>query len=144
MQTASGTLAAAVDVAGALAREAQGEGAAARWTADAGLDGRSFRSRLHALFNDIHVLVVPALQTQVPTAEEYARLTDEMIMDLIRFASPFSMSGHPTITLPCGFASGRSPISMQLVGPYFGEGTLIKVADAFQRETDWHRRYPIP
>jgi aspartyl-tRNA(Asn)/glutamyl-tRNA(Gln) amidotransferase subunit A len=34
------------------------------------------------------------------------------------------------------------PISMQLVGRPFGEGTLLAAAHAFQRETDWHERIP--
>jgi amidase len=103
-----------------------------------------FRSRLHALFNEIHLFAVPVLQMQVPTLEQRAGLTDGEIENMIRFTSPFSMSGHPTISVPCGFGPDRSPISLQLVGPYFGETVLIKVADAFQWETDWHKRQPIP
>jgi amidase len=103
-----------------------------------------FRSRLHALFSDIDLFAAPGMHRQVPTIEQYDGMTPEATEDLVRFASPFSMSGHPTMSFPCGFAANKSPFSLQLVGPHFGEAALIKAADAFQRETDWHKRRPIP
>jgi amidase len=103
-----------------------------------------FRSRLHALFNDVQLFAVPVLQMQVPTITELAGMPPEAIESVIRFTSPFSSSGHPTIAVPCGFAPGRKPISLQLVGPYFGEATLIKTANAYQQQTDWHKQHPIP
>lgn len=103
-----------------------------------------FRSRLHHLFSNIHLFAVPVLQKQVPTIQEIAAMTDEEIEGVTRFTSPFSMSGHPTANIPCGFARNRSPISLQIVGPYFGEATLIKVGNAFQQNTDWHKQHPIP
>jgi amidase len=103
-----------------------------------------FRGRLHALFNHIDLFAVPVLQMQVPTLEQRANMMDEEIEAVVRFTCPFSMSGHPTISVPCGFDPNGGPISLQLVGPYFGEATLVKVADAFQGATDWHKRHPIP
>jgi amidase len=73
-----------------------------------------------------------------------ANTTDDVIQSIIRFTAPFSMSGHPTINFPCGLADNRGPISLQLVGSYFGESMLIKAAHAFQQNTDWHRRRPLP
>ena len=34
------------------------------------------------------------------------------------------------------------PIGMQFVGRPFDEATVLRVADAYQRLTDWHRRRP--
>jgi aspartyl-tRNA(Asn)/glutamyl-tRNA(Gln) amidotransferase subunit A len=31
---------------------------------------------------------------------------------------------------------------MQIIGKPFAEGTVLKVADAYQRLTDWHLRLP--
>jgi amidase len=103
-----------------------------------------FRCRLHALFEEADLLALPVLPFPVPTVERAARMTDEVIHSIIRFTSPFSMSGHPTINMPCGFADNKGPISLQFVGPYFGEVALIKAASAFQRETGWHKRRPLP
>jgi aspartyl-tRNA(Asn)/glutamyl-tRNA(Gln) amidotransferase subunit A len=31
---------------------------------------------------------------------------------------------------------------MQLIGPSFGEELLLRLAHAYQQETDWHTRLP--
>jgi aspartyl-tRNA(Asn)/glutamyl-tRNA(Gln) amidotransferase subunit A len=31
---------------------------------------------------------------------------------------------------------------MQIIGKPFAEGTVLKVADAYQTETDWHLKVP--
>jgi aspartyl-tRNA(Asn)/glutamyl-tRNA(Gln) amidotransferase subunit A len=62
---------------------------------------------------------------------------------LIRLTRPFNFSGHPACALPCGFTAGGLPMSMQIVGRPFDEATVLRVADAYQRATDWHRRRPV-
>ncbi len=54
---------------------------------------------------------------------------------------PASLAGVPGISLPCGFAAGL-PVGLQLIGRPFDEGTILRVADAYQRVTDWHARRP--
>ena len=66
----------------------------------------------------------------------------ELTQALMRFTSPFNMSGSPTITLPSGFTSRGTPIAFQLVGRHFSEDLLVRAGRAFQRETDWHRKHP--
>ena len=104
----------------------------------------NFRSRLHGLFKSVDVLALPVLPISIPTIQSLVNPTDDVIQSIVRFTAPFSMSGHPTINFPCGFADNRGPISLQLVGPLFGESILIKTAGAFQKNTDWHRRRPLP
>jgi aspartyl-tRNA(Asn)/glutamyl-tRNA(Gln) amidotransferase subunit A len=50
--------------------------------------------------------------------------------------------GLPSVTMPCGFDSNGLPIGVQIQGRPFGEGRILKVADAYQRDTDWHARRP--
>jgi Asp-tRNA(Asn)/Glu-tRNA(Gln) amidotransferase A subunit family amidase len=92
---------------------------------------------------DIHCFAVPVLAMPVPTVKAMEHMDDEAIENIVRFTSPFAISGHPAIALPCGFTGNRGPISLQLVGPYFGEAPLIKFANAFQQQTDWHKRRPV-
>ena len=61
---------------------------------------------------------------------------------MIRLTRPFNFSGHPACSLPCGFTADGLPIGMQLVGRPFDETTVFRVADAYQRTTDWHRLRP--
>ena len=52
-----------------------------------------------------------------------------------------NLAGIPGLSAPCGFADGM-PVGLQLLGPPLDEATLLRVADAFQRRTDWHTRRP--
>ncbi len=54
---------------------------------------------------------------------------------------PGSLAGVPGLSLPCYFSDGL-PIGLQLLGRPFDEATILKVGDAYQRETDWHTRLP--
>ena len=58
------------------------------------------------------------------------------------FTVPASLAGLPALSVPCGFEAGL-PVGMQLIAPHFGEGVLLDLAEAFQRETDWHLRLPL-
>lgn len=61
---------------------------------------------------------------------------------LLRNTEPFNLSGHPAIVTPCGFDAAGLPAGLQLVAPAFQEALILKVADAYQRVTDWHLRWP--
>ena len=61
---------------------------------------------------------------------------------LLRFTRPFNFSGHPSCSVPCGFTAEGMPLGMQIVGRPFDEATVLRVADAWQRATDWHTRRP--
>lgn len=57
-----------------------------------------------------------------------------------------NLSGHPTLVLPTGAGTrdddrGR-PTMLALTGQLDGEGPLLSVAEAWQRETTWHRGRP--
>ncbi|MFL5038338.1 MAG: amidase [Xanthobacteraceae bacterium] len=54
----------------------------------------------------------------------------------IRNTSPFNVTGHPAISIPCGMEDGR-PIGMMLVARHFDEATLYRAAAAFEASGDW-------
>ncbi len=62
---------------------------------------------------------------------------------LIRFTRPINFSGHPACSVPCGVDGQGLPIGMQIIGRSFDEATVLRVADAYQRFTDWHARRPV-
>ena len=46
--------------------------------------------------------------------------------------------------VPCGFASGRLPLGLQLIGRMFDEATLLRTADAFEQATGWWKEEAPP
>ncbi|HLJ80337.1 MAG TPA: Asp-tRNA(Asn)/Glu-tRNA(Gln) amidotransferase subunit GatA [Ktedonobacterales bacterium] len=57
------------------------------------------------------------------------------------FTIPANLAGIPGISIPGGFSEGL-PVGLHILGPSFGEARLLRVADAFQRATDHHTRWP--
>ena len=103
-----------------------------------------FRGRVRALFEEIDLLLVPALGRVLPTWEFMTGMGGDKPFDteVLRFTTPFNMSGTPTITLPAGFTAEGLPIGMQLAGTWLSEPLLVRAGAAFQRETDFHQRHP--
>jgi aspartyl-tRNA(Asn)/glutamyl-tRNA(Gln) amidotransferase subunit A len=54
-----------------------------------------------------------------------------------------NLASIPGISIPCGFTKAGLPIGMQILGKHFDEATLLRVARAFERETDYHTRRPL-
>jgi aspartyl-tRNA(Asn)/glutamyl-tRNA(Gln) amidotransferase subunit A len=52
-----------------------------------------------------------------------------------------NLAGLPALSIPAGLVNGL-PVGLQLIGNYFGEGSLLNIAHQFQQNTDWHLRTP--
>ena len=66
----------------------------------------------------------------------------EELATLIPFTCGFNLSGNPAISLPCGQTGDGLPIGLQIVSRHFMEASLLDLAGQFQRQTDWHTRWP--
>jgi Asp-tRNA(Asn)/Glu-tRNA(Gln) amidotransferase A subunit family amidase len=59
-----------------------------------------------------------------------------------------NLTGHPAVILPHGFRETSAtdkrlvPVSLTFLGGLFEEGKLLAVANAYQRATDFHLKYP--
>ena len=58
------------------------------------------------------------------------------------FTNPFNITGHPALTVPCGFTSEGLPVALQIAGRYHAEADLFRIGAAYESATDWHRRLP--
>ncbi len=58
------------------------------------------------------------------------------------FTIPVNMAGLPGLSVPCGFDQNNLPIGLQIIGKPFDEGTLFKIAHAYEQSTEWHRQKP--
>ena len=53
-----------------------------------------------------------------------------------------NLAGLPGMSIPCGFGDGELPVGLQIIGNYFEEARMLRVAHQYQLATDWHRRVP--
>ena len=54
-----------------------------------------------------------------------------------------NLAGIPGISVPCGLSAERLPIGFQLLGPYWSEPTLFKLAHAYAQARPFTERPPV-
>ncbi len=92
-------------------------------------------------FKDVDVLMAP-------TSPEPAFSIDEHIDDpLTMYLSDIltingNLAGIPGVSVPCGLTSSGLPIGVQLLGDYFCESTLLRVASAVESVSDMSGKKP--
>src|SRR5690606_33258626 len=72
---------------------------------------RELVARMDALFADVDVLLLPMTDRVAPA------LTDEQaVMEFTTRSagSPFSLTGHPAVSVPAGFDQNGLPVAVQL------------------------------
>ena len=52
-----------------------------------------------------------------------------------------NLTGHPAVCIPCGFPKGL-PQSLMFTGKLYDEASPLRVALAFERQTNWHTMHP--
>jgi len=62
------------------------------------------------------------------------------LMDML--TEPSSIAGLSGINMPVGFDSLHLPIGMQIIGPQFGEETILNLAYQYEKETNWRKEKP--
>lgn len=99
------------------------------------------KSAFDQAFERCDLLLTPVAPSTAPRLGESLRDPLKMYLSDIYTVS-VNLAGLPGLSMPCGFDAGGLPIGAQLIGPHFGEGTLLNAAHAFQSETDYHKRIP--
>ncbi len=94
----------------------------------------------HAL-KQVDVLVMP---TTPMTAHRYNpnQTVSELIghgWNMLANTAPFNFTGHPSLSVPCGKSNGL-PVGLMLSGRHFEDGTLLRVAHAFEQQMPWDKR----
>jgi aspartyl-tRNA(Asn)/glutamyl-tRNA(Gln) amidotransferase subunit A len=92
-------------------------------------------------FERADVVAMPTSPT--PAFRIGERVEDPLQMYLADiFTVSANLAGLPAISVPCGFTADRLPIGLQLTGRRFDEATLLRVADAYERDTEWSKQPP--
>jgi aspartyl-tRNA(Asn)/glutamyl-tRNA(Gln) amidotransferase subunit A len=92
-------------------------------------------------FTQVDVIAAPVTPTTAFKLGEHSDDPLAMYLEDI-FTIPANLAGVPGLAFPVGFDRSGLPIGMQLIGPSFGEELLLRLAHAYQQETDWHTRLP--
>jgi len=93
------------------------------------------RAQSTKLFSDAGLLITP---TAPGAAFEFGK--GRLIF--LRNTAPWNLLGLPSISIPCGFTAEGLPIGMQITGAAGRDDTVLALAEAYQKTTDWHTRRP--
>jgi aspartyl-tRNA(Asn)/glutamyl-tRNA(Gln) amidotransferase subunit A len=82
-------------------------------------------------FNDVDAIITPT--TPTPAFRLGEKSDDPLSMYLADiFTVTASLAGIPGISVPCGVSQNGLPIGMQILGRHFEEGTILRLAHAFE------------
>jgi len=97
---------------------------------------RMFRHEMEALLRSAEVaaLVMPAVGNTAPPKETTGDVS---------LQAPWSLSGLPVVSMPCGIAPDGMPVALQLVGQAWSEDSLLDVAVACERAIRFSALPPI-
>jgi Asp-tRNA(Asn)/Glu-tRNA(Gln) amidotransferase A subunit family amidase len=56
--------------------------------------------------------------------------------------STTNLTGHPAMAVKCGISGGNTPRMLMLTGKLYDEGTLARIAMAYEQATEWKDRHP--
>jgi len=94
---------------------------------------------LNTLWNDFDALIAPTLLLgATPIATSLNAVTEPWGGN----GGPGNLAGWPSISIPMGFGKDDLPMGLEIIGPPYGEQTILSLAMTFQRDTDWHTRHP--
>ncbi|HWP45978.1 MAG TPA: Asp-tRNA(Asn)/Glu-tRNA(Gln) amidotransferase subunit GatA [Candidatus Limnocylindrales bacterium] len=92
-------------------------------------------------FKKYDVLVAPVSPTPAFKIGEKTEDPLQMYLSDI-FTIPINLAGVTALSIPCGFTKDGLPIGLQIIGKHFGEETILKVAYAFEQNTEHHKKKP--
>lgn len=108
------------------------------------VDALRVRRHLAALVNNGLLGGCDALltSTAIRPAWRFDEMPDEPMHMLGLTTYAFNVTGHPAMSVCCGYSEAGLPLSLQLVGRAFDESTLLRIGAAYQGATSWLDRRP--
>jgi aspartyl-tRNA(Asn)/glutamyl-tRNA(Gln) amidotransferase subunit A len=93
------------------------------------------RAGMGAWFKDADLLITPA-------APGVAFEFGPRRLVFLRNAAYWNVFGVPAISIPCGYTPAGLPVGLQIIGPAGKDDTVLALAEAYQKATNWHTRRP--
>jgi Asp-tRNA(Asn)/Glu-tRNA(Gln) amidotransferase A subunit family amidase len=112
-------------------------------------DITTFTERAAALFEQYEVLAMPTLT--IPAFDKTLPLGPDRVNGTAinahqgwAFTWAFNLTGHPAISIPCGWTDDPKPlpIGLQIVGRRRADGLVLRVAAAIERAATWPTKRP--
>ena len=106
--------------------------------------------RVQRWFETYDYLVTPTLsRTALPIDQDLFEPINidgvevgELRRNWFPYTMPFNITGHPALTLCCGYDSEGLPIGLQIVGRFRDDASVLRAAALYEYSEDWLSRRP--
>jgi amidase len=125
----------------------QGRGLSAAQVGDAEIRRTRLYHRVREFMLDHEFLILPV--NQVPPFDVKQRYVTEIAgqkmqsyIDWMKSCYYITVTGHPAISVPCGFTPEGLPVGVQIVGRHQDDFGVLQLAHAFEEATGFWKRRP--
>ncbi|MEP2919282.1 amidase [Sulfitobacter sp.] len=110
-----------------------------RYYAKAQNIARKVKASYDAAFESYDILLMPTLPITASKLPEPGASITEVVtraFEMIANTAQFDVTGHPSMSIPCGQVDGL-PVGLMLTGADYTESTIYAAAAAFEATVDW-------
>ncbi|MCY3829669.1 MAG: amidase [Rhodospirillaceae bacterium] len=79
---------------------------------------------------------LPMVAPPIPGPDAPLDVYIQRAFEMIPNTAPFDITGHPSMSIPCGLSDGL-PVGLMLTGKHYDESTIYRAAHAFEQDEDW-------
>jgi aspartyl-tRNA(Asn)/glutamyl-tRNA(Gln) amidotransferase subunit A len=104
---------------------------------------KAIRREFDEILKSVDALIVPVAPSEAPLiATNAARVNGQDVVfgSGLAMRQVFNVAGLPSVAVPTGFGEAGLPVSMQIVGPAWGEAHVLRIAHAYETATPELRR----
>ena len=103
--------------------------------------------RMHEFMRRYEFLILPVNQVppfdvDQPYVREINGVAMQTYIDWMKSCYFITVTGHPAISVPCGFTAEGLPVGVQIVGRHQDDFGVLQLAHAFEQATQLWRRHP--
>jgi amidase len=99
----------------------------------------AIKAAYDAVFAKYDLLLMPTLPcvaTKLPGRDAPLEEIITRAFEMTSATSPFDVTGHPAMSIPCGLVDGL-PVGLMLIAQDYGESTIYQAASAFEAIGNW-------
>lgn len=104
--------------------------------------------RVRVFMEQYDFLILPVSQVlpfdvNQPYPTEINGVTMTTYIDWMKSCYYISVTGQPTLSVPCGFTEEGLPVGLQIVGRHRDDWGVLQLGNAFEEVTGWWKRRPL-
>jgi aspartyl-tRNA(Asn)/glutamyl-tRNA(Gln) amidotransferase subunit A len=106
---------------------------------------RQITDEVNKVLQKVDALVFPTQATVAPYMGAYEirdTSADDVLQAEIGHTGLANITGHPAISVPCGFTDEGLPVGLQFTGRAFDEHLICQIAAGYEAVTPWHTMHP--